>query len=173
MTVGWWPRPFETFGVHDTDLTSRAMHTSGTVGGDDDKIVAVLPLAADHAVVQDSAARIPNLTGKSSANPASVAKRGDDCHGGRRPAAMSIYTDGQQESVAMSDMILNYPGIIHPKDRWIAPPSRCEYFPEHPRRNPASRHLRRAGPCLTEHWTARTTSPQQGSSHDKLHGSSC
>jgi hypothetical protein len=44
------------------DLTSRAMHTTGTVGRCDDKIVVVLTLEPTTLSWQDSAARITDLT---------------------------------------------------------------------------------------------------------------
>ena len=46
----------------DIDLTSRAMHTSGTVGADNDKIVVVLTLEPTTLSWKDSASRITNLT---------------------------------------------------------------------------------------------------------------
>ncbi|MEV6830899.1 hypothetical protein [Amycolatopsis sp. NPDC051102] len=49
-------------GAQDIDLTSRAMHTSGIVGGDNGKIVVVLTLEPTTLSWQDSAARITELT---------------------------------------------------------------------------------------------------------------
>jgi hypothetical protein len=46
----------------DIDLTSRAMHTSGTVGADNDKIVVVLTLEPTTLSWKDSADRITKLT---------------------------------------------------------------------------------------------------------------
>jgi hypothetical protein len=46
----------------DIDLTSRAMHTTGTVGEDDQKIVVVLTLEPMNLAWKDSADRITNLT---------------------------------------------------------------------------------------------------------------
>jgi hypothetical protein len=46
----------------DIDLTSRAMHTTGTVGAYDEKIVVVLTLEPTTLSWQDSAARITALT---------------------------------------------------------------------------------------------------------------
>ncbi|MEV6872552.1 hypothetical protein [Amycolatopsis sp. NPDC051128] len=46
----------------DIDLTSRAMHTSGTVGADNDKIVVVLTLEPTTLSWRDSAGRITKLT---------------------------------------------------------------------------------------------------------------
>ena len=46
----------------DIDLTSRAMHTTGTVGANDEKIVVVLTLEPTTLSWQDSAARITDLT---------------------------------------------------------------------------------------------------------------
>lgn len=46
----------------DIDLTSRAMHTSGTVGADNGKIVVVLTLEPTTLSWKDSAARITELT---------------------------------------------------------------------------------------------------------------
>ena len=51
-----------TFSAQDIDLTSRAMHTSGTVGAGNCKIVVVLTLEPTTLSWQDSAARITNLT---------------------------------------------------------------------------------------------------------------
>lgn len=51
-----------TFGTQDIDLTSRAMHTSGTVGVDNGKIVVVLTLEPTTLSWQDSATRITDLT---------------------------------------------------------------------------------------------------------------
>jgi hypothetical protein len=51
-----------TFSAQDIDLTSRAMHTSGTVGADNDKIVVVLTLEPTTLSWQDSAGRITDLT---------------------------------------------------------------------------------------------------------------
>ncbi|WP_410637321.1 hypothetical protein [Amycolatopsis sp. lyj-346] len=49
-------------GAQDIDLTSRAMHTSGTVGADHGKIVVVLTLEPATLSWQDSAGRITELT---------------------------------------------------------------------------------------------------------------
>ncbi|MET0133662.1 MAG: hypothetical protein ABW215_08715 [Kibdelosporangium sp.] len=46
----------------DIDLTSRAMHTTGTVGGNDQKIVVVLTLEPVDLAWKDSADRITDLT---------------------------------------------------------------------------------------------------------------
>ncbi|NBH05469.1 hypothetical protein GTY80_19710 [Amycolatopsis sp. SID8362] len=46
----------------DIDLTSRAMHTTGTVGANDEKIVVVLPLEPTTLSWSDSATRITDLT---------------------------------------------------------------------------------------------------------------
>jgi hypothetical protein len=46
----------------DIDVTSRAMHTTGTVGEDDQKIVVVLTLEPTDLSWRDSAARITALT---------------------------------------------------------------------------------------------------------------
>ncbi|MFI6026429.1 hypothetical protein [Amycolatopsis magusensis] len=46
----------------DVDLTSPLMHTSGTVGGNDDKIVVVLTLQAKGTPFRESANRITELT---------------------------------------------------------------------------------------------------------------
>jgi hypothetical protein len=46
----------------DIDLTSRAMHTTGTVGAYDEKIVVVLTLEPTMLSWQDSAGRITDLT---------------------------------------------------------------------------------------------------------------
>jgi len=46
----------------DIDLTSRAMHTSGTVGADNNKIVVVLTLEPTTLSWEDSASRITRLT---------------------------------------------------------------------------------------------------------------
>jgi hypothetical protein len=46
----------------DIDVTSRAMHTTGTIGGNDEKIVVVLTLEPTTLSWQDSATRITNLT---------------------------------------------------------------------------------------------------------------
>ncbi len=51
-----------TFGTQDIDLTSRAMHTSGTVGAGNCKIVVVLTLEPTTLSWQDSAGRITDLT---------------------------------------------------------------------------------------------------------------
>ena len=51
-----------TTAVRDIDLTSRAMHTTGTVGEGDRKIVVVLTLEPKDLSWQDSAARITQLT---------------------------------------------------------------------------------------------------------------
>ncbi|WP_410608037.1 hypothetical protein [Amycolatopsis sp. lyj-109] len=51
-----------TTGAQDIDLTSRAMHTSGTVGPDNEKIVVVLTLEPTTLSWQDSAGRITDLT---------------------------------------------------------------------------------------------------------------
>jgi hypothetical protein len=51
-----------TVSTQDIDVTSRAMHTSGTVGDDHDKIVVVLSLEPTTLSWQDSANRITNLT---------------------------------------------------------------------------------------------------------------
>ncbi|MEU4249360.1 hypothetical protein AB0F15_18305 [Amycolatopsis sp. NPDC026612] len=51
-----------TFSAQDIDLTSRAMHTSGTVGADCGKIVVVLTLEPTTLSWQDSAGRITQLT---------------------------------------------------------------------------------------------------------------
>jgi len=51
-----------TFGAQDVDLTSRAMHTSGTVGAGNCKIVVVLTLEPTTLSWKDSADRITNLT---------------------------------------------------------------------------------------------------------------
>jgi len=51
-----------TVSAQDIDLTSRAMHTSGTVGADSDKIVVVLTLEPTTLSWQDSASRITELT---------------------------------------------------------------------------------------------------------------
>ncbi|WP_410572965.1 hypothetical protein [Amycolatopsis sp. cmx-4-61] len=50
------------FGGQDIDLTSRAMHTSGTAGADGGRIVVVLTLEPATLSWQDSAARITELT---------------------------------------------------------------------------------------------------------------
>ncbi|QFU85543.1 hypothetical protein YIM_01565 [Amycolatopsis sp. YIM 10] len=46
----------------DVDLTSPLMHTSGTVGGNDEKIVVVLTLQAKDTPFRESANRITELT---------------------------------------------------------------------------------------------------------------
>jgi hypothetical protein len=51
-----------TKAVKDIDLTSAAMHTTGTVGENDQKIVVVLTLEPTGTAWQDSAARITDLT---------------------------------------------------------------------------------------------------------------
>ncbi len=51
-----------TFSAQDIDLTSRAMHTSGTVGANNCKIVVVLTLEPTTLSWQDSASRITQLT---------------------------------------------------------------------------------------------------------------
>jgi hypothetical protein len=51
-----------TKAVSDIDLTSRAMHTTGTVGKNDKKIVVVLTLQPKTLSWRDSAARITDLT---------------------------------------------------------------------------------------------------------------
>lgn len=51
-----------TTDVQDVDLTSRAMHTSGTVGTGSDRIVVVLTLEPTTLSWQDSATRITELT---------------------------------------------------------------------------------------------------------------
>jgi hypothetical protein len=51
-----------TFSAQDIDLTSRAMHTSGTVGANNCKIVVVLTLEPTTLSWQDSAGRITQLT---------------------------------------------------------------------------------------------------------------
>ncbi|MGW4061671.1 hypothetical protein ACWEGE_25565 [Amycolatopsis sp. NPDC004747] len=56
------PVDARTFGTQDIDLTSRAMHTSGTVGANNCKIVVVLTLEPTTLSWQDSASRITNLT---------------------------------------------------------------------------------------------------------------
>jgi hypothetical protein len=51
-----------TKAVRDIDITSRAMHTSGTVGANDEKIVVVLTLEPTTLSWNDSADRITDLT---------------------------------------------------------------------------------------------------------------
>ncbi|HEX6361104.1 hypothetical protein [Actinophytocola sp.] len=51
-----------TKAVNDIDITSRAMHTTGTVGENDEKIVVVLTLEPTTLSWKDSADRITDLT---------------------------------------------------------------------------------------------------------------
>jgi hypothetical protein len=51
-----------TNAVSDIDLTSRAMHTAGTLGANDEKIVVVLTLEPTTLSWRDSASRITSLT---------------------------------------------------------------------------------------------------------------
>jgi hypothetical protein len=62
----------QTQAVNDIDVTSKAMHTTGTVGPNDEKIVVVLTLEPTTLSWNDSAARITQLTGAVSAGAATA-----------------------------------------------------------------------------------------------------